>query len=140
MERVTRLESSQCKKQLAEARQRLKDLTEELKVAEKKQTETQEALDKAMERVTRLESGHEAAAKHANQERDEYLEAKASYEKQLAVIARMEADIKVAAEEVKKMRDAEDGGGGVYNTRSAAAQNILTPIVGLALAMSLSLW
>jgi len=126
----------ECKEQLKKARKALKDLMKELEEAKARQRETEAALDAAMERLNRLQAGEAAVKAAAEKERQEYLAAKAAYEKQQAIIAKMEADIKVSAAKVKAMRDAEDKNGGVYNSKkSAAAPHFVTQVFALMLAM-----
>lgn len=124
----------ECKKELEEARQRLKGLMKELEEAKVQQKETEASLETASERVTSLEGGQSAADKASQKEKQEYLAAKADYEKQQAELEKMEADIKVAAEKVKALRDAADADGGVYNTprKSGAAQHVATVAFFLA--------
>merc|ERR1719409_818955 len=123
-----------CKKQLAEAREKLKKLMKELEDAKKKQDETQAALDAALERLRKLEQGQAAVDAKAKEEYQEYLDAKAAYEKQQAKVAQMEADIKAAAAKVKAFRDAEDKNGGVYPTQqSGAVQRSITLLTSLML-------
>jgi len=127
----------ECKKQLAEARERLKDLMKELEEAKKKQQETQTALDEALERMRSSEKQQETVAAAAEKEHQEYLDAKAAYEKQQANVAKMEADIKAAAAKVKAFRDAEDHGGGVYPTeKSHAVASGTAPLFALMLFTS----
>lgn len=124
----------ECKKQLAEAREKLKKLMKELEEAKKRQEETQAALDAALERLEKLEGGKAAVEGRMNKEYQEYLDAKKDYEKQQAKVAQMEADIKAAAAKVKAFRDAEDKNGGVYPTQqSGAVQRSITPLTSLML-------
>jgi len=123
----------ECKKELEEARQRLKGLMKELEAAKVQQAETEASMETATERVKSLEGGQAAADKASEKEKQEYLAAKKEYEEQQAVLEKMEADIKVAAEKVKALRDAADADGGVYNTKkSGAAQHVATVAFFLA--------
>jgi len=123
----------ECKKELEEARQRLKGLMKELEGAKVQQAETEASMETATERVKSLEGGQAAADKASEKEKQEYLAAKKEYEEQQAVLEKMEADIKVAAEKVKALRDAADADGGVYNTKkSGAAQHVATVAFFLA--------
>lgn len=124
----------ECKKELEEARQRLKGLMKELEAAKVQQAETETSMETATERVKSLEGGQAAADKASEKEKQEYLAAKKEYEEQQAVLEKMEADIKVAAEKVKALRDAADADGGVYNTprKSGAAQHVATVAFFLA--------
>jgi len=106
----------ECKKQLAEAREKLKRLMKELEEAKKLQDETQKALDAALSRQKEAEVGQKSLDKSVQTEYQEYLDAREAYLKQQALIAKMENEIQVAAEKVKAVRDAEDNGGGVYNS------------------------
>jgi len=129
-----------CKKQLAEARERLKELMKELEEAKKKQQETQASLDEELERLRTHETKQEAVAAAAKKEHDEYLDAKAAYEKQQSKVAQMEADIKAAAAKVKAFRDGEDRDGGVYPTKkSGAASSFGMPFFALMLLAGTSL-
>jgi len=127
----------ECKEELKIARKKLKDLMDELEAAKKKQEETEKLLAAAMERIRTLEAGREAVQKIADKEKQEYLDAKAAYEKQKALVEKYEAQIKVSAAKVKAMRDAEDKDGGVYNTgKNGASQHSVAPLLALMLVVS----
>lgn len=105
-----------CKKELEEARENLKRLMKELDEAKEKTKETEEAFDAAESHLKRLKKDEDSVVKHVAAKKDDYLAAKKEYEAQLAVVNKLESEIKVASEKVKAMRDAEDDNGGVYNT------------------------
>jgi len=105
-----------CKKELAAARQALKDLMKELEDAKKKQTEKNAVLDEAVKKEDWAKEHHSSLKKQVKSEYEEYQAARAAYLKQKDVVAKLEADIKVAAAKVKVIRDSEDSDGGVYQT------------------------
>jgi len=124
----------ECKKQLEKAREKLKTMTKELEGAKKQQQETQAALDADNEVLKKAEAKQTAAEKAAEKEYQEYIKSKESYEKQQALVAKMEVDIKAAAAKVKAHRDAADKDGGVYPTpRSGASPRSVAPLLTLAL-------
>jgi len=131
----------ECKKQLAEARERLKKLMKELEEAKKVQVEAQKVLDGAEGTEETKKSSKSTLDKNVKEEYQEYMDARTAYLKQQALLAKMEAEIKVAAEKVKKMRDSEDRGGGVYNDgdRKSAATSLVSPLLGFVLAAFASL-
>lgn len=124
-----------CKKQLAEARQKLKDLMKELEDAKEEQNKANKVLDKAMHNDLTEKEHHAMLKKNMNKAHDEYLAAKEAYEKQQAVLAKLKMDIKDAEAKVRAMRDAEDPNGGVYNTpeekSGAAAHWLWAPIFAI---------
>lgn len=105
-----------CKKELAAARQQLKDLMKELEDAKKKQTDKNAALDEAMKKEVYAKEHHSSLKKQVKSEYEEYQAARKAYLKQKDLVAKLEADIKVAAAKVKVIRDSEDSDGGVYQT------------------------
>jgi len=106
-----------CKKELAAARQALKDLMKELEDAKKKQTDKNGALDEAMKKEIWAKEHHSSLKKQVKSEYEEYQAARKAYLTQKDLVAKLEADIKVAAAKVKVIRDSEDSNGGVYQTR-----------------------
>lgn len=105
-----------CKKELAAARQQLKDLMKELEDAKKKQTDKTAALDEALKKEAFAKEHHSSLKKQVKSEYEEYQAARKAYLKQKDLVAKLEADIKVAAAKVKVIRDSEDSDGGVYQT------------------------
>jgi len=105
-----------CKKQLAEARQRLKELMKELEDAKAAKTKANAALDETMQKELSEKEHHSTLKKEVNREYREYMEAKEAYEKHEAYTGKLEIQIKAAAAKVKAMRDSADASGGVYNT------------------------
>jgi len=105
-----------CKKQLAKARQELKDLMKELEGKKLTAKATSADLDDAMKREISGKEHLSAEKREVKSEGEEYQDAKANYAKQQALVDKLERDIKVAAAKVKAMRDASDKDGGVYPT------------------------
>lgn len=106
-----------CKKQLAEAREQLKKVMEEVKEAKAKQAaEDAQAADAAQKHADAKKLTKSLTEKSSAEEA-EYIAAKEEYLKQQAHVDQLEADLNAAAAKVKAYRDAEDRGGGVYNTK-----------------------
>lgn len=129
-----------CKKQLAEARQKLKDMMSELEAAKAEQNAANRALDSALQKELMDREQHQAMKKSVKTEYEEYMEAKEAYDKQQALVEKLEADIKIAAAKVKAIRDSADKDGGVYPTpdepRSGATAYQAVWALSLALVMS----
>lgn len=105
-----------CKRQLAEARERLKQLMKELEDAKTAQSKANEVLDSDLKKELSEKEHHSVLKKEVNKEYKEYIAAKEAYERQKVDIGKLEIQIKAAAAKVKAMRDAADDSGGVYNT------------------------
>jgi len=121
----------ECKRQLAQARENLKRLMDELDAAKKAQQETQEALERAIAQRGAAQGEMESTDKGVPSRHEDYLAAKAAYEKQLAIVAQMEKDIEAAARKVQEIRDSEDNNGGVYNTHDKSTALYLSPFFAL---------
>merc|ERR1719253_705434 len=106
----------ECKKQLADAREALKERMKELEDAKAAQEKANEALDEAMKKELSEKEHHAVLKRQVSSEYKEYVEAKEAYERQSADVSKLEAQIKAAAAKVKAIRDAEDNSGGVYQT------------------------
>lgn len=106
-----------CKKQLEKARAELKELMDDLEQAKAKQT-TAEATAAAAAKK-QLEAQKAAKGMHdvSSSEEAEYISAKESFDAQQANVDKLQAELDAAAAKVEAYRDAEDKGGGVYNTR-----------------------
>jgi len=118
----------ECKKELAKARENLKKLMDELEEAKQRQSETQASLDGSKVREKETAASEKASHQTVKTEYQEYMDARTSYLKQQALVAKMEADIKVAASKVKSFRDAEDRNGGVYNSERSVARSVIAPL------------
>jgi len=130
----------ECKKQLQETENKLKQLTKELEEAKKQQEETQKKADTLSENAKVREAEQTVAHEAAQEENKEYLDAKDAYMKQQALVEQMEQGITAAAEKVRVMRDSADKDGGVYPTkRSGATQSSVAPILVL-IALAASTW
>lgn len=112
---------NECKKQLAEARESLKKLAKQLEGAKKVQRETQAVYDKSADEEKALEITDGDLKKQVADEYAEYMKSRESYLKQQALLSQMEAEIEVAAKNVKAIRDGEDKNGGIYNTPTKSA-------------------
>lgn len=109
----------ECKKELADARENLKKLMDELQKAKEKQNEAHAALDGSTVREKEVVASEETSHQNVKTQYKEYMDARTLYLQQQALVAKMEADIKVAASKVKSVRDAENRKGGVYNSDAA---------------------
>jgi peptidoglycan hydrolase CwlO-like protein len=141
----------ECKKELAAAREDLKKMMKELEEAKKEQTETEAALDVASSHNKELHAAEEAAHKAVKDQHQSYMDARTAYLKQQALVAKLEADIKVATTKVKAFRDGEDKNGGVYNSNAevdkhgfpipklrSVARSSVAPLSVFALAVMLA--
>merc|ERR1719253_74931 len=126
-----------CKEELEKARERLKKLMKELEEAKKEQDQRERVLEADESHVKIAKREKERFDNNVKKEYDEYMAARTAYLQQQALIAKMEADLKVAAEKVKAMRDAEDPNGGVYNTgdHKSAAKSVVSPLASFLLAI-----
>jgi len=124
----------ECKKELAEARNNLKKLMDELEKAKQQQSETHAALDGSTVREKELVADEKASHQTVKTEYKGYMDARTSYLTQIALVAKMEADIKVAASKVKAVRDAEDRKGGVYNPKAAPDKSVFRSAARSAIA------
>jgi len=128
-----------CKKELAAAREHLKKLLKELEDAKKAQIKTQEAMEVAASREKVIEREQERHDRSVKDEYEAYMDARTAYLKQQAEVAKLEQDIKIAAERVRKMRVAEDSDGGVYNkgeqkSSATSATMAIIPVAAAVLA------
>jgi len=130
----------ECKKQLAAARQRLKDLMKELEDAKAAQTAANKALDDAMKRDLIEKEHHESLKKRVQSEYDDYAEARKAYEKQKAVVDQLEVQIAAAAGKVKAIRDSADADGGVYPTPTEHRSGAQASHFAWALVLSMMAW
>lgn len=129
----------ECKKELAEAKRRLKELIKEKEDLDKKETEEEEVrvkevvkVKKVKEQEKKKKDGERDAAekevekisaeetnwkKKLAEEQKEHTEASKSYEEELADVKRTEAQLKIAEKNLRKFRRPPyvDGNGGVYN-------------------------
>lgn len=132
-----------CKKELAEARERLKKLMKDLEEAKKAEAAAQNTYEAAVSKEKAIEHTQEGYDKSVKDEYEEYMDARNAYLKQQAEVAKLEQDIKIAAERVKRMRDGEDSDGGVYNTggqKSGAAPLVTASSAILLAVISAAAW
>lgn len=129
-----------CKKELAEARGKLKELMKELEEAKAAQTKANAALDETMKKELSEKEHHATLKKEVNSQYKEYTEAKAAYEKQNVNVDKLEAQIKIAAAKVKAIRDSEDADGGItYKPDERPQQKSGTPAAGWLWALPLAI-
>lgn len=130
-----------CKEELAKTQAELEKVKDDIKRAKAKQTEA----DAAVEHATKQQNEAEVVAGKLKveytKEEIEHSAAAADYEKQKAKVDKMKADLERAKNRVKAFRDAEDRGGGVYNTPaeksfSMPASTASGTLVALLLACS----
>merc|ERR1719321_1713321 len=109
----------------------------ELEEAKGEQDQTGRVLEAEESKAKYAKSEKERLDNNVKKEYDEYMAARTAYLQQQALIAKMEADLKVAAEKVKAMRDAEDPDGGVYNTgdHKSAAEPLVSPLASFLIAI-----
>jgi hypothetical protein len=115
---VTDLEA--CKKQLMEARKKLKVLLEEKAVREKEKKERLAAEKAAEEAEIVAQQKEEEAEKKVKEEDKEHEVALKSYKEELEDVKRAEAALEEAAVTLRKFRH-PDPDGGVYEVKSGAA-------------------
>jgi len=118
----------------------LKDLQEQLDAAKKDQSEAQSALKPLDAKVLDAKKAKESMEEEVSIEQADYTLAKKAYEEQLGLVQKLEAKIKVAAAKVKAIRDAEDSGGGVFNTpeKSGAIASAVPKLLALAAMVALA--
>jgi len=127
----------ECKRQLAEARKKLKVLLEE-KVAAQKRREEKKVLEKSAEEIEKeAEIKERELEKSLEEEQSEYKMALKDYNKELEDVKQAEANLQKAAEKLQKFRRA-DPDGGVYEKASCPGPRIGLPLV-LAAAVRLML-
>jgi len=105
-----------CQKELAEARDKLKKMMGELEQAKTRQNEADAAAAAATQKQLEAEKLANGLHDKSSSEEAEHAAAKAEYLKQQEMVDKLKADLTAAAAKVKAYRDAEDRGGGVYNT------------------------
>jgi len=135
---------SNCQKELAEARARLKEALakqeqyeKEHAVEEKAKSEARRQAERETEKkaeeaeaeahtaeseITRTRKEDEARHKKTEEEKVQYQEAEREYEHEVKDMENLEADIQKAAERLRKFRRSEDADGGVYNTKGESTE------------------
>jgi len=122
-----------CKKELAKARESLKKLMKKLEAAKHGQGQADDGYD-AQEALGKKLAGHrDSLDKSAKSNYQKYLDSREAYLRQLALLSKMEQDIKVAAEKVRAFRDAADAGGGVYPAQTKSGSPSSSSFVGALL-------
>lgn len=131
-----------CKEELARARAQLKKVMDELEEAKAKQAAEDAEAAAAAQKHTDARKLTNSLTKKSSSEEAEYTAAKEAYLKQEALVDKLQADLDAAAAKVKAYRDAEDKGGGVYNTKDpvkSMTSSMGSPQVLVLLAISLAL-
>jgi len=133
-----------CKKELAEARSELEKLMDEVHKAKATQSEAEAAVEQAKQKE--LQAGKLADNLHdeVGKEETEHATAEAAYLKQRARFDTMKAELDIATAKVKAYRDAEDKGGGVYNTPAKSSKSLAismsSPCTAVFLFMVATSW
>jgi len=101
---------------LKKARDELKKVMGELDSAKDKESSRNAAFEAAKKQQLETQKIAEGFHDASSKEKADHDSAEAAYLKQKALVDKLQAELDAAAAKVKKYRDAEDAGGGVYNT------------------------
>jgi len=125
-----------CQDELAKARAELEKLNEELAQAKGTQSEANAALEKANKKELETEKLQAGLSDATSKEEKDHAIAEAAYLEQKERVDKLQAELDAAAAKVKAQRDAEDKGGGVYNTQPAKSSSpqVLVGLLAMALA------
>lgn len=125
-----------CQDELAKARAELEKLNEELAQAKATQSEADAALEKADTKEMETEKLQAGLSDATSKEEQDHAKAEAAYLEQKERVEKLQAQLDAAAAKVKAQRDAEDKGGGVYNTQPAksSSSQVLVGLFAMALA------
>jgi len=117
-----------CKKELAKARSELEKLMDELHKAKATQSGAEAAVEQAKQKELQAAKLTDRMHDEVGKEVTEHATAEAAYLKQKARVDTMKAELEIVTAKVKAYRDAEDKGGGVYNTPSKSAKSLAIPM------------
>lgn len=121
----------ECKRQLAEAQAKLKELLERSADAQQKAEVTKAEDAKAQAQVDTAEQTEEAAEAALSQQEGEHAKAARTAKEKKDDLDKTEADLKKAAENLRKFRKDVDDDGGVYRSNAPIGPSALPLVAGL---------